>query len=266
MKKTLLVYLCCLGLLNCPFIFSANVIVPGSLTHENTVTAKQIIQGTIPIQNNGDDIATVQVSLTDYSFNSKGESFFPDKGSLPRSNASWISTGKMQFDVAPHSTYSFSYSLQVPEDPSLAGSFWSIFLIEPIADKLASPDLEKSLGVQTIIRYGVQVISHIENKGSYELKILEKSLVKEGTTRTFSLSVENPGTLMQTPTLFLELIDQKGKKIERLEAHKQRILPNCSVTYQIDLSTIPSGLYKAMAILDHGGNALFGAKYDINID
>ena len=266
MQKLLFLYLWCLGLLIPSYIFSANIIVPGSLTHENSVTQKQTIQGIIPIQNNGDEIASVQITLTDYSFNAKGESSFPDKGTLARSNASWISSGKMQFDVAPHSTYSFSYSLQVPEDLSLEGSFWSIFLVEALADKLSTPDLEKSLGVQTIIRYGVQIITHIENKGSYELKILEKKITKEDNKRIFFLSVENPGTLMQTPSLFLELIDQKGNKIKRLEAYKQRILPTCSVTYQIDLSEIPIGTYKAMALLDHGGNALFGAKYDVIID
>ncbi|MES2198651.1 MAG: hypothetical protein V4489_00580 [Chlamydiota bacterium] len=266
MRKTLLTYFFCLNLFLSSFVFSTNIIVPGSLTHENNVTPKQIIQGTIPIQNTGDEIASVQITLTDYSFNANGESFFPDKGTLARSNASWISTDKMQFNIAPHSTYSFPYSLQVPEDTSLAGSFWSIFLVESVAQKLSTPDLDKSLGVQTIIRYGVQVITHIENKGSYELKILDKKITKEAEKRIFFLSVENPGTLMQTPSLFLELVDQKGKKIERLEAYKQRILPNCSVTYQIDLSNIPIGTYKAMAILDHGGNSLFGAKYDLKID
>lgn len=266
MKKNLLIYLSCLAILLPPFVFSTSIIVPGSLTQENIVTPKQIIQGTIPIQNNGDEVATVQITLADYSFNAKGESFFPSKGTLPRSNAPWISTGKMEFDVAPHSTYSFSYSLQVPEDTSLEGSFWSIFLIEPIVNSLSSPKLDKSLGVQTVIRYGVQIISHIENKGSYELKILEKKVVKEDEKRIFFLSVENPGTSMQTPSLFLELIDQQGKKIERLEASKQRILPTCSVTYQIDLSTVPAGSYKAMAILDQGENTLFGAKYDLKLE
>lgn len=266
MKKIFLAFLGYAILLSPLYIFSGSIVVPGSLTHENLVTKGEIVKGIIPVQNDSEEIVTVQVTLTDYSFNSKGESFFPEKGTLKRSNASWISSEKMQFDVAPKSTYSFSYTLQVPEEASLEGSYWSVFLVEPIQNKASAPDVEKSLGVQTIIRYGVQVITNIGSKGSYELKILDKKIIKEEGKRIFSLSVENPGTLMQTPTLFLELADEKGKKIDRLEAYKQRILPDCSVTYQIDLSKIPIGSYKAMALLDHGGNALFGAKYDLQLD
>ena len=116
--------------------------------------------------------------------------------------------------------------------------------------------------MQTIIRYGVQIITHIEKKGTYNLKILEKKLSQ----KTLSLDVENSGSWMQNPSLLLELVDLQGKKIGKFEAQKQRIFPDCSVKYQIDLSSINPGKYKAMVLLDHGETSLFGAKYDIEID
>ena len=248
------------------FLEAASLLVPGALSHENKVLPKEILQNAIPIQNEGNQPITVKVTLTDYLFNSQGESSFPPIGTCPRSNAPWIKTSKMYFEVAPHTTYSFPYTLQVPEDPSLQGTYWSIFLIEPVEEQFASPDKEKSLGVQTIIRYGVQVITHIGQTGSYDLKILEKKLVKENGKKLFFLSVDNKGTLAQSPILTLELINSLGKKVERFETSKQRIFPTCSVSYQVDFSKIPEGKYKAIAILDHGEGALFGAQYDLVID
>lgn len=246
-------------------VYSGSIIVPGSLTHEYTISPKEKVSGEIPIQNTSDRPAMVRVSLVDYQFNAQGESLFLDKGAVPRSSSSWIRSGVMQFEVAPHSTYLFPYTLEVPEDPKLEGSYWSLFLVEEIDVPTADNSKERSLGVTTIIRYGVQIISNIEGKGSYELKVLGKKLSQVDGKKTFMVSVENVGSLSQTPTLLVDLFDTRGKKVAKLEASKQRILPACSVTYQVDFSGISPGKYKAIAVFDHGKDALFGAKYDIDI-
>jgi hypothetical protein len=245
---------------------SSSLLVPGALTHEKKVSLKETIESSIPIQNDGDTPIKVRVTLSDYSFNFKGESSFPEKGSTSRSNATWIKTNKTFFEVAPHTTYSFPYTIDVPSDPSLQGSYWSIFLIEPVEEQLATPDQDQSLGVQTIVRYGVQVLTHIGQSGEYNLKVLNKKITKEGEKKTFFLDVDNIGTLAQSPLLTLELINSLGKKMGRFECAKQRILPTCSTSYQVDLSTVPAGKYKAMVILDHGDGALFGAQYDLVMD
>ncbi|MBX9924336.1 MAG: hypothetical protein K2Y01_09520 [Rhabdochlamydiaceae bacterium] len=249
-----------------PLLQGASLLIPGSLTHETVVSPKQKVEGSIPIQNEGDSPLKIQVTLADYLFNSKGESFFPSAGTCPRSNTSWIQTNKMQFEVAPHATYSFAYTLQVPDDPSLEGSYWSIFLIEPVEENSVSPEQKQSLGVQTVIRYGVQVLTHLGKTGSYDLKITDKKIVQEKELKTFAISVDNIGTHSLSPALTLELIQTTGKKMGRFETVKQRILPSCSTTYQVDLSSVPQGKYKAMLILDHGENALFGAQYDFSLD
>jgi hypothetical protein len=77
-------------------------------------------------------------------------------------------------------------------------------------------------------------------------------LIREDGKKIFSLSVENIGTLSQTPDLVLELVDSHGRKVAKLEGGKQRILPACSVACQIDLTKIAPGKYKALALLDHG--------------
>lgn len=251
---------------SCPLLHAAALLIPGSLTHENVVSVKQKIDNIIPIQNEGDSPLKIQVTLSDYLFNSKGESFFPSAGTCPRSNTSWIQTNKMNFEIPPHSTYSFAYTLQVPDDPSLQGSYWSIFLIEPVEEAASSPDQKQALGVQTIIRYGVQVLTHVGKTGSYDLKITDKKIVQGKEQKTFTISVDNTGTRSLSPTLTLELIQTTGKKAGRFEVAKQRILPSCSSSYQVDISNIPQGKYKAVLILDHGENALFGAQYDFVLD
>jgi len=248
------------------FALHAHITIPGSLTKEYEAKASQQLHGTIPIQNDGDEIAHVHIFLADYMFHAQGETLFPDPGTVPRSNASWIQPGNIHIEVAPHSTYTFSYTVNVPETIDLDGTYWSIFLIEPT--EALTPDLQdkqKALGIQTVIRYGVQIITHMESSGSLALKILNKQLLKEQDEYIFLLSVENKGTKMQSPKLLVELTNMEGHKIAKFDSQKQRIFPTCSVTYRIPLVKVAKGHYRALAILDQTDAPLFGAQYDIDI-
>lgn len=241
------------------------ITVPGGLTHEYTVTSSQIVEGVIPIQNEGDQEIVVNITPADYYFSSQGASEFPSAGTNPRSNTSWIRSSSSQVTIPPHSTFQFSYALHVPSAPSLEGTYWSVFLIEPIELPLQTPKEKQSLGIQTIIRYGVQIITHIAHSGYYDLKITSKELAQQDSLKTLTIHVENTGTRMQAPLFSIELADETGKKVGKFSAAKQRIFPSCSVAYQVDLSSVGKGKYKALVLLDHGEDAFFGAKYDLEI-
>src|SRR5690348_17291729 len=105
MKKFLLV------ILYFSSVCHGKITIPGPLTHESRVKQKQVIEGSIPIQNTSNEAVIVRISLADYLFNSQGESFFPSLGSHLRSNGSWIRMGDSQISIEPNTTYTFSYTL-----------------------------------------------------------------------------------------------------------------------------------------------------------
>jgi hypothetical protein len=41
----------------------------------------------------------------------------------------------------------FSYAIQVADDGTLEGSYWSLFLVEGLEDPFADPEKDRSLGV-----------------------------------------------------------------------------------------------------------------------
>jgi len=245
-----------------PALSFSSISITGYLTRENEVVPDQFVEDTIVIHNSADEVATIRVTLSDYTFNHTGETSFLPRGTLDRSNASWITTNKTYFQIPANSSYSFPYSIRVPKEPLLSGSYWSIFLIEPIAEPSKTESSQENVGLHVVTRYGVQVATHLSKTGSYGLKIIDKRLSSD---KQLTIAVENNGTLFQTPACFLELINEEGKKVARLEKTKQRIYPGCSVTYTMDLSPYMPGKYKAMLFLDHGEDALFGAQYEIEL-
>lgn len=87
-------------------------------------------EGEIILRNTGTAPVTVRVSHVDYLPGPDG-SRYPEAGTLPRSNAAWLSIGPSVVEVAAGQRVAIPYRIEVPADPRLAGSYWSMFLLEP---------------------------------------------------------------------------------------------------------------------------------------
>ena len=143
-------------------------------------------KGVIILRNPDDEPADVRLYQTDYTFNYDGKSDYGDPGIKPRSNASWLMLSPTRLTIPAKETAEVSYIIKVPKDQELNGTYWSMIMVEPIATP-PPPDTTKTgkekvkMGIMTIIRYGIQIITNIGDSGERKLKFLDKKLLsKEG--------------------------------------------------------------------------------------
>jgi len=120
------------------------------------------------------------------------------------------------------------------------------------------------MGIKQVMRYGVQIVTHIGNTGSHKLKFIgTKLLAKEGGGRFLQVDMENIGERWLRPEVWLNLYDEEGRYIGKFESAGMRIYPGTSVRHRIDLSDVPRGKYKALLVADAGGDYIFGAQYTL---
>jgi hypothetical protein len=252
-----------------PACVLADLLVVGGLTHERTASHGERFEGILYLKNKADRACKVKVYQTDYLYSADGTTAYGKPGDAPRSNANWISLSPSWLTVSPQGTASVYYTIKVPDSPDLKGTYWSIFMVEPIAEPdQGSPRAGKEkivLGVHTVVRYGVQMVTHITDTGIRKLQFLEKSFVRENGRKVLQLDLENTGERMLAPNVWVELYDQRGRYIGRFESRQQRMFPACSVRHRIDLSEVPGGKYKALVIVDQGDEFVQGAQYDLTI-
>ncbi|MFT5145214.1 MAG: hypothetical protein ACI80V_001205 [Rhodothermales bacterium] len=117
------------------------------------------------------------------------------------------------------------------------------------------------------MRYGVQVATHITGTGHKNLALPDGKLIKseEGEV-SFQVSLENVGSRMARPEVWVELYDDQGTAFGRREGVQNRIYPGTSVKQAIRLGDLGTGEYRALVILDDGENDVFGAKYRLKIE
>jgi hypothetical protein len=236
--------------------------VPTLLTHERKALPGERYRGKIPIVNQGDQAISATVKLVDYHYNSRGESYFEPAGTRSRSNAPWITLKEKTIEVPPGCTLQIGYDVAIPQENQLSGTYWSVLLIEP--DAISAIE-GKDISLQTKLRYGIQLITQIGEIGSQELKLLNKTIEEEDERTTGFFEVENKGSRLMEPILLLDLYDSTGKLIHHFLGQKLRILPSCSVKYDIDLSSLSPGTYQALITLDSGEKGIFEFKEELTL-
>jgi len=240
----------------------AQISVAGSLTHRQTTAPAAHYTGTIRVRNDGEEAVTVRLSQTDYRFQHDGRVFYDEPGSQARSNAAWIDLPAAAVRVPARTEVPVNYLVRVPEGDDLFGTYWSIIMVE--SDLSGAADASEGVGVRHVMRFGVQVISELPG-GEGELATVAASLEHGETDAELLLGIANTGTRMLRPTVSVELYARDGSQLGPYGADAQRLYPDTSALFRVALAGVPHGEYRAVAIIDAGGDDVYAARYNLEI-
>jgi hypothetical protein len=246
---------------------AANIKIVGALTHEKVTSAGANYDGNFLVRNAGTSSCQVRIYLVDYLFQSDGTNTYGKPGSTPYSNANWITFGANWLTIPAGETATVNYRVQVPQNSGLRGTYWSMVMVEPVEDQMmAGQGQKKALGIQAVIRYGIQLVTNIGDTGIRRIQFLDKKMIVSGGQRFLQLDIKNSGERWLSPTVSLQLYNHEGKLLGDVRTNKIRIFPSCSVRSKLALPNIPRGKYKALVIIDNGDQYVFGANYDLVIE
>lgn len=271
MKRTTKIV--CLALVFCFLIAStvkAGLSIIGGLSHQKTAKLGEIYKGSILIKNNSAEPGEAKVYQTDYTFCFDGSNNYGPPGKLERSNANWLAFNPHRLIIPPGEVLTVNYTVKVPDNPNLVGTYWSMLMVEDIpktSPESSQPEKGKTkIGITQVMRYGVQMITNIGDTGERNLKFLQTKLLKEAEKRILQVDIENIGQSLLKSSLWAELYDESGRYIGRFDGGRKHLYPGTSVRYKVDLTDTPEGTYKALVVADCGGDDIFGANYNFKFE
>lgn len=241
----------------------ANISVLNGLTHEYVTSVGSTIEGTIDIKNYSETSQYVKIYQTDYRFNFQGEVFYDEPGKLDRSNAGWIELSADYISVNAGEILSYKYKITVPDD-SLMGSYWSVIMVEGVQEPDTTLE-NKLVSIQSVVRYGIQVITQIEDTGTMNLEFLDIQLLQEEVQYILQVDLENTGERFLRPFLKLELFDETGESRGVFESEKRKTYPGTSVRLTIPLSDLEMGKYQSLLVAETGEDEVFGVNLELEI-
>lgn len=249
---------------------SAGIHVEGSLYQEKNTAPGAVYQGTIAIRNSGATPVQAKLYRTDYTFAADGSNQFGEPGKLPRSNGGWVRLSQEQLTIPAQGVASVQYEVSVPADDTLTGSYWSMIMIEPLSaaesrDEAAVKKGQARTALTAVTRYGVQIASDMGDTGKRELRFSNPRLVESKGGKFLAVDVGNTGERSLNPQISLDLHGAQGGAVKKVTGNRQRLYPESSARFQLDVTAVPAGTYRALVTADGGGDDVFGSQFELTI-
>ncbi len=247
-------------LLSLTSLFSLQV---SSLSYLAMMTEGEKREVKLTLINESDSIEKVSLHLSDYGCNSEGNHFYEQPGTFPRSNAAWIQLQQNQLTLLPKQQVDLFYTIQAPSFLA-AGSYWSVLLIEPLTPLKTIGESQEGYNFFVKVRFAHHIIMTV-GQSMPLIKILKHEIQDIEDKKYLAITVINKGPLFIQPKATLKLYNGAGILIKTVEGSTERLYPENSQRYLLDISSIPQGLYKAFLLLDNGDQHLFGDHLAIEI-
>jgi hypothetical protein len=244
----------------------AQLAVLTSLVEERTASPGDRYTGRITVKNTTDQPQNARIYQTDFRFAADGSSHTDDPGSSPRSNAPWVHPQSTRISIPPRGEVSVPYSVEVPQSDSLRGTYWSMIMIEG-AQTPAEMNAKRgaaSVGVASVMRYAVQVATHIGSTGSRNAQFtdVEASKTDKGVS-SLDLTVVDTGERGFRPVLWVEVYDANGALRAKGKQSRGLLYPGTSLRQHFDLGALTRGTYKAVVFADTGVEPVFAAQFTV---
>ena len=242
---------------------SAQVSVVSSTLEERAAAPGEQYTGTIRVRNTGASPQQAAVSSSDYRFLADGRTFYEQPGTVARSNAAWVRFSPSRLTLAPGEEATVAYTVTVPAQAALRGSYWSVLMVETVDDAPAAVRAGR-VGIAPAIRYAVQLATHV-GQAERRIALDGARLTAEGGVKAFEVNVSNTGEQADRLELRVDLFDAEGAPAGRLSSTRGLVYPGTSIHQRFDLASLAPGTYRALLVVDTGSDDVFGAEYTLRL-
>ena len=238
------------------FIFQlsfSNVIILNGLTHTHKSNSGGVISGVIKLKNTKDTEQRVLLYFNDLFQKCGEETLLTNEITHDNSIQKWLSTEINEYVLKGKEEYELVYTVNVPDDSSLNGSYWGVLMIE-VEEPIKEDELDYSVKLQSKVRYGIQIITDINEKTSPELDFynVEIDRDKNEVPRSILVEAQNLGIFYVEPTIVLEVFNEDGEQKKKIEVKFKKIYPEYCKVFQLDISDLPKGKYTGVIVADYG--------------
>ncbi|KPH12219.1 DUF3324 domain-containing protein [Chryseobacterium sp. ERMR1:04] len=250
-----------------PFTFlQASIVVLNGLTHNYKVENGQVYKGKIAIENTGSKPQSVKIFLQDFSYQADGTISYTNPHTNERTNTDWIKLNTNFITLKGKEKTEVYYEITVPKQLSKPGSYWSVFIVEPVED-IKPSDSKQGVNITSIIRYAIQVITDYDaEKVKPDLKFESVKIEKEEGKQIVKIAIANKGDIYSKPTASIEIYNRKtGQKMGVFSSQAMGLLPKTSKSYHIDLNKIPPDQYNAVIIATDEDENAFALNVELEV-
>ncbi|MDT0643955.1 hypothetical protein RM553_14045 [Zunongwangia sp. F363] len=229
--------------------FSSVVILNG-LTHTYSGRPGDYIQGELVLMNTTDREQRITFRLNDVLFSCGTTRVFSENTSHDQSSKTWFEGSLMDKVLLPREKYIYKYSIHIPKNSTLKGSFWSALMIE-VEKPVKEERLTANIDLNTKIRYAVGLITNVNQFSEISLDFENIEMVRDTLKNNMlEINLFNASRFVEGVRLSLEVYDAKGEKVLEKNSERPMVFPNMCKEFVLDINDLEKGDYECILIAD----------------
>ncbi|MEP5254404.1 MAG: hypothetical protein ABJQ39_05030 [Winogradskyella arenosi] len=237
-------------LLLCVSSIHANVVIINGLTHSYSGVSGQIFYGEVLLANTSSEEQRITFSLSEALYSCESGRVFSEGIAHQNSSTAWFKSSVMDKTLAAKERYVFKYSISVPNDDALKGSFWTTLMIN--VEKPIREEVVNDIGLDTKIRYAIRLLTDVNFSDEVNIDFKDISLKSKGNgaEKQLDINIYNENIFIENVKLALELYDANGNLVLEVPTKRLKVFPNVCRVYSIDLEGLPIGEYQCVIVAD----------------
>jgi hypothetical protein len=249
-----------------------------TLDRGNVVLSKgEHYSGVVNVVNMASEPITVKLSPWDMVREAGETDNYPYtslEGMEPRSLLPYVTYVHDMVTVPPGKTAAIPFDVDIPEDPSLNGSYWFVMMTEQVTeDEVIFPEEEEEpeapvIGVQHKLRFAlVFMVTIKDSEHVLKAKFSGIKIVKESGIPRVTATLSNQGNVYIKPEPWLEIRDSTGALTHTEDGNRRTVLPESGLDFNFFLkdTLFNPGEYLLLVIADYGKPNLIAAQGRLTI-
>lgn len=209
----------------------------------------------VTLHNSSDKDYVFNVNLKDWKREESGNKVYFESGSLPNSNASWVSTQQSSVNLHANQDTEVMISMKIPENASSSMLTNSMMFFTQIGQQDDKASQQQGIGIVTLIEFGLHVYYTPPGNNIQNLEILniEKVVRKEKQEKYAVIEITNDGNTVSDAKVELELTNTETGKEIKLKPINISMMPEANQTVEFSIPKDLKGTYLGVTIIKIAG-------------
>ncbi|PIB34031.1 hypothetical protein BFP72_00590 [Reichenbachiella sp. 5M10] len=226
-----------------------SVTVLNGLSHMYSGQSGEEIRGHVVLLNTSDQTERVRFELNEAIFSCDSSRVFTNREAHSQSSSAWFASDVMDKELAPNEQYIYDYSIHIPEDESLQGSYWTVLMVS-VENSVSAEQLMSGVSIDSKVRYAIGLMTHVNAFDQVQLDFddVELALDTLDYAQALDIRLKNDGQFIEGVSLILEVYDMDGEKVTDIYSDRNMVFPGVCKRYLMDISSLPDGEYYCLLL------------------
>ena len=244
----------------------SGVLIRNGLLHKFSGSDGSRMYGEVILVNTSSTEERISFHLNEAMFSCEQQRYFTSDTTHTRSSLAWFEGNLVDRVLAPKEKFIYKFSINIPQDQTLQGSYWSMLMVQ-VEKPFAQSQVGNALALSNQVRYAIALLTDVNpSKENIQIDFTDVKVETLGNNqKQIAINIQNEDKYIEEVKLLLEVYDAEGNNVLKKETVTGFLFPSFCKHFTIDISELPKGNYECLLVAE-SREEYIGTNINLSID